>query len=351
MIMRFDPDKNCPYASGTNTFGDVVLSSRARLARNLEGFPFVNRASVGDCEEVESLLSPACETINPTEVSLEWVDLQDLSTVDKSMCVERHLISENFAHAQHPRAVMVGPELARSVMINEEDHLRIQCIQPGLNLMKAHEDVSALDYRMEELVAYAFDDTLGFLTACPTNVGTGARFSVMMHLPALRITKGFTQLRNACEGMSIAIRGYHGEGSKTIADLYQLSNQVTLGYNEEDLRTILEQEFLPTVIENERNARRTIIEHHASKLDDRIFRAQGVLENARLLPLDEAMDCLGRIRLGVCLDRITGVDINTINQLLIDIQQGHLQWRYGSDLNETQLKERRAELVKEKLVA
>ena len=236
-------------------------------------------------------------------------------------------------------------------MINEEDHLRIQSIKPGLDLLNAHKDVIAIDQRMEELVAYAFDDQLGFLTACPTNVGTGARFSVMMHLPALRITKGFRKLYNACEGMSIAIRGYHGEGSETIADLYQLSNQVTLGYNEEDLRSMLEDEFLPTVIENERNARMTIIQQHGAKLDDRVFRAQGILENAGLLPLEEAMDCLGRVRLGVSLERITNVNINTINQLFIDIQQGHLQWRFGDDLNESQLQEKRAALVKEKLAA
>jgi len=349
MIMQFDPDINCPYASGTTAFGDVVLSSRSRLARNLEGFPFVNCASAGDCEEVELLLAPACKSDD--DFPLEWVDLHELSAVERSMCAERHLISTNFADAKHPRGVMVGPELARSIMINEEDHLRIQSIKPGLDLLNSHNDVMAMDRRMENLVAYAFDEQFGFLTACPTNIGTGARFSVMLHLPALRITKGFRQLHNACQGMSIAIRGYHGEGSETIADLYQLSNQVTLGYNEEDLRSMLEDEFLPTVIENERNARMKIIELHSAKLDDRVYRAQGILENARILPLDEAMDCLGRVRLGVSLERITNVDINAINQLFIDIQKGHLQWRYGSDLNETELQEKRATLVKEKLAA
>ncbi len=349
MTVHFDPNINCPYASGTTAFGDVVLSSRARLARNLEGFPFVNSASVGDCEEVELLLAPACNCDD--DFTLVWVDLHKLSKVERAMCAERHLISTNFADADNPRGVMVGPELARSIMINEEDHLRIQSIKPGLDLLNAHNDVMAMDQRMEKLVAYAFDEQLGFLTACPTNVGTGARFSVMMHLPALRITKGFRQLYNACEGMSIAIRGYHGEGSETIADLYQLSNQVTLGYNEEDLRSMLEDEFLPTVIENERNARMKIIEKYGAKLDDRVFRAQGILENATILPLDEAMDCLGRVRLGVSLERITNLEINTINQLFIDIQNGHLQWRYDGNLSEAELQEKRATLVKEKFAA
>ena len=347
--MQFDPDNNCPYASGTTPFGDVVLSSRARLARNLEGFPFVNSASTGDCEEVEALLSPACKIED--DITLEWIDLHALSEMERNMCAERHLISTNFAAAKHPRGVMVGPELARSVMINEEDHLRIQSIQPGLNLLKGHEDVKTIDHRMEDLVAYAFDDRLGFLTACPSNVGTGARFSVMMHLPALKITKAFRQLHNACEGMSIAIRGYHGEGSNTIADLYQLSNQVTLGYNEDDLRSMLEDDFLPTVIESEREARMTIVQQYASKLDDRVFRAQGILQTAHLLPLEEAMDCLGRIRLGICLERITDIDINSVNQLFIEIQNGHIEWRFGNGLSETELQEFRATLVKEKLAA
>ena len=151
--------------------------------------------------------------------------------------------------------------------------------------------------------------------------------------------------------MSIAIRGYHGEGSKTIADLYQLSNQITLGFNEDDLRKMLENEFLPTVIESEREARMTIVQQFASKLDDRVFRAQGILQTARLLPLDEAMDCLGRIRLGVCLERITDIDINTINQLFIEVQRGHLEWRFGNDLTETKLQEFRANLVKEKFAS
>lgn len=348
--MKFDPDRNCPYASGTTAFGDVVLSSRARLARNLDGFPFVNRASSGDCTEVESLIQPACDC-DDEDLSLEWINLDDLSSVERAMYAERHLISEALAGAAHPRGVMVGPELARSVMINEEDHLRIQCIHPGLQLKKAHSDVNAIDEQMERHVAYAFSDRFGFLTACPTNLGTGARFSVLMHLPGLRITRSFTQVRNACEGMSIAIRGYHGEGSNTIADLYQLSNQVTLGYTEEDLRTVLEDEFLPTVIESERTARMSIAKEKVAKLDDRVFRAQGILQNARLLPLEEAMNCLGRIRLGVCLERIDGIEINMINQLFIEMQRGHLQWRYGDDLDETQLQERRAELVQEKLTA
>ncbi len=348
--MKFDPDRNCPYASGTTAFGDVVLSSRARLARNLEGFPFVNRASAGDCKEVESLLQPMCAD-SENELSLEWINLNDLSDIERDICAERHLISAGLASASHPRAFMLGSELARSVMINEEDHLRIQCIHPGLQLTKASSEVRLMDHRIEDLVAYAFDDRLGFLTACPTNVGTGARFSVLMHLPGLQITRGFNQLRNSCEAMSLAIRGYHGEGSKTISDLFQLSNQVTLGYTEEDLRSLLEDDFIPTVIEAEREARMTIVQKQPAKLDDRVFRAQGTLENARLLPLDEAMNCLGRIRLGICLDRITRIKVNTINQLFIEVQNGHLKLRFGDDLDDSQLKERRAELVKEKLAA
>ncbi|MDP7009453.1 MAG: ATP--guanido phosphotransferase [Phycisphaerales bacterium] len=348
--MKIDPNNNCPYASGQAPFGDVVLSSRARFARNLEGFPFVNRATASDCEEVETLVAPACSSETAAE-RLESIPFRDFCETDRAMCVERHLISEQFASSTHPHTLLVGPELSRSVMVNEEDHLRIQCIQPGLQLQEAHHAVSELDHRLEDCVAYAFHDELGFLTACPSNLGTGARFSVLLHLPGLKITKGFAQLHNACVGMSIAIRGYHGEGSNTIADLYQLSNQVTLGYSEDDLRILLEEKFLPIVIESERNARTRIIKEFSSKLDDRVFRAQGILENARLLSVEESMDCLGRIRLGVSLERIRDIEINTVNQLFIEIQKGHLQRRFGTDLSDSQLQEQRAILVQEKLTA
>ena len=346
--MKIDPIKNCPFNRDDSPFGDVVLSSRARLARNLDGFPFVHRSSSSDCKEVSSLIKQICDH-QPDDATLEWVNLDELDAQSTELFVERHLVSSDLANATHPRAIAVGPELSRSVMVNEEDHIRIQSIRPGLQLDEARKDVEALDIRIEEVIAYAFDEQLGFLTACPTNVGTGARFSVMLHLPALRIVKDLQRVRNACEGMSLAIRGYQGEGSKAIADLYQVSNQVTLGYTEEQLCSIIANDFLPPVIEWEREARKSVASNQYSKLEDQTHRSFGLLKSARMIKLHEAMQCLGNIRLGICLGLIDSIEIKTINKLFIEIHPAHLRHLYGIDTPDAEICSLRSDLLREKL--
>jgi protein arginine kinase len=348
--VRIDPDRNCPYNSGSTAFGDVVLSSRARLARNIKGFPFVNRATEGVCNEILDLVKPVCDGETAVD-TLEWVDLAAQDDPTRLMMVERHLVSSQLASAALPAAVAVGSELARSIMVNEEDHLRIQSIRPGLDFGAVHADVDALDDRLEQQVSLAFHHRWGYLTACPTNLGTGARFSVMLHLPGLRITKELERVAKACRDTSMAIRGYRGEGSKTVADLYQISNQATLGRTEDDLCEQLSEQLLPGIIEYERRARMLLIERDLGRLDDRTHRAFGLLREARLLDLDEAMTMLGRLRMGVCLERLSDIDINTVNQLIIEIQPGHLRWRFGDELDGNALDESRSRLVRERLAA
>ena len=346
--MKIDLEHNCPFNSDNTPFSDVVLSSRARLARNLEGFPFVNRSTTSDCMEVASLVSRICKQQN-SPLSLHWIDMDELDSMTTELFVERHLISMNLAQSTHPRAIAVGPELSRSVMVNEEDHIRIQSIRPGLQLNEVREDVHELDLCIEEVIAYAFDEQLGFLTACPTNLGTGARFSVMLHLPGLRIIKDLQRVHQACEGLSLAIRGYRGEGSGTVADLFQVSNQITLGNTEEQLCNFLCNEFMPPVIEWERKARMTIVKEQASKLDDQTFRSLGILRSARMLSSEEAMKCLGNLRLGVCLGRTEDIAMSTINQLIIEIHPAHIRRKYGNELSEDEIDRYRSEFIREKL--
>lgn len=348
--MRIDPDQNCPYSSGNSAFGDVVLSSRARLARNLDGFPFVNRSSEADSREVIKLVR-GMGTVGPSADALEWIDLEEQSPVTRRMLTERHLVSSMLADATHPAAVAVGPELCRSIMVNEEDHLRIQSIRAGLAMEEVRADVDALDDRLEEVVAIAFHPRWGYLSACPTNVGTGVRFSVLLHLPGLRIIQDLERIYRACRDTNMAIRGYHGEGSDTVADLYQVSNQVTLGSSAEELLVQLSEHFIPDIIKYERRARMLVVEREVAKLDDRTHRALGILREARLLTVDESMNLLGRLRLGVCMDRLPEIDVNTINQLFIDVQQGHVAWRISSDLDDGAINEARAALLREKLAA
>ena len=324
------------------------MSSRARLARNLEGFPFVNRSTDSDCKEVTSLVHRICEDDSPI-ASLEWVNVDDLDSITNELFVERHLISSHLAHADHPRALAIGAELARSVMVNEEDHIRIQSLRPGLQIHDVLDDVLELDRSIENVVAYAFSEVLGYLTACPTNLGTGARFSAMLHLPGLRLIKDLQRVRHACEAMGIAIRGYRGEGSGVVADLYQVSNQVTLGYTEQQLSNILAEDFLPTVIEWERQARMNILKNKASLLEDQTYRSLGLLQSARLLHLEEAMQCLGNIRMGVCMDQVEDIKVNTINQLLIEIHPAHLRWKFGENIDDEALPTYRSQLIREKL--
>jgi protein arginine kinase len=347
--MKIDPFADCPFDNDHAPDIDVVLSSRARLARNLEGFPFVHRSSVPDCNEVASLVSQICTHQNGNS-HLEWLDLAELEDSTTGIFVERNLVSQELAKASHPRAIAVGPELSRSVMVNEEDHVRIQSIRPGVQLKETLQDVQHLDLQIEEYIAYAFNEQLGFLTACPTNVGTGARLSVMLHLPALRIIKDLKRVQKACEGMSLAIRGYRGEGSKIIADLFQVSNQVTLGYTQEQLCSILADDFLPPVIDWERKARETIIENQREKLEDQTFRALGILQNARILKLHEAMQYLGNIRLGICTGVINNIELKTVNQLLIEIHPSHLRWKFGKDLLDDEILAARSRLLRETLI-
>ena len=343
-----DPTHNQLFSSADAPFGDVVLSSRARLARNLEGFPFVNKATSDDCNEVVDLLSNATSGIEEG-ISLDWISLDELDELRAQLFVERHLVSSKLIQSKHPRAVAIGKELVRSVMVNEEDHIRIQCIRPGLQLSSVFEDVCDLDNRLNEYISYAFHKNLGFLTACPTNVGTGARFSVMVHLPGLKIVKDLNRIQNTCKAMSLAIRGFHGEGSKALGDIYQVSNQVTLGYTEEDLLALIADEFLPPVIEWERKARMHIIETNAGELDDRINKAIRTLKTARILSLEEAMQCLGHIRLGVTTNRVSDIDINLINQSFINIQPAHIKWHSNSDLPDQDVPKVRCELIRELL--
>ena len=348
--MKLDPTTNCPFNSGNSPSGDVVLSSRARLARNLEGFPFVNQSSLSDCQEVTSLVQQITE--NPEQSSsLHWIDLEEFDPLQSSMLAERHLASSKLVHATYPRAIAVCDELSRSVMVNEEDHIRIQSLRPGLQLEEVFEDVKALDASLEDIIAYAFHDQFGFLTACPTNLGTGARFSVMLHLPGLKMIRDLGRIRNACQGLSLAIRGYRGEGSKVHADLYQVSNQITLGYTEEQLLHFLIEDFLPPVIDWERKARIQIVETKPDELDDQIFRSIGTLEHARLLDLEEAMQCLGNIRLGICTDRITHIEINSVNKLFIELHPAHLRWKYGEDIPDSSIPKYRCDLIREAILS
>jgi protein arginine kinase len=327
---------------------DVVMSCRVRLARNFAGFPFVARASNAQRREILNLVR---QVVSAAELADEmiWVDLLQAAQRDRQLLVERHLISRQLAEAEHPRAVAVSGDESLSIMVNEEDHLRMQVLATGRRLGDLLERMNQVDDAIESRLDYAFSRRFGYVTACPTNVGTGIRFSAMLHLPALKLTNEIERVRRAARDLHLAVRGYYGEGSESAGDFYQISNQVTLGRTEQELLNEFQERMLPQIIEYERHARRILVERNAALLDDRIHRALGILSSARLLGAEEAMKLLSRLRLGIHLGRLDGPDLETINRLMLQIQVAHLQLHVGAELDPEQRREARARLVREAL--
>ncbi|MEM1186363.1 MAG: protein arginine kinase [Planctomycetota bacterium] len=342
---------------------DVVLSSRVRFARNLSGFPFMPRSSRSDRAEVLELCRQRLTEPGFVEGSggarLSWVDLHRASRLDRALLVERQLISKQHADgklstgiggADEPRGVAVSlPDERVGIMVNEEDHLRVQVISSGLDLQGALERIDGLDDRLESHLDFAFSARFGYLTACPTNVGTGIRLSVMMHLPALKLTGEIEKVKHAAEDMSLAVRGHHGEGSDANGDLYQLSNQTTLGKSEHVLLSEMQGEIVPQVIEYERRARTVLLERRRAETEDSVMRALGVLRYARLLQASEAMDLLSKVRLGVMLGLIPEVDQTIVNTLWLHSEPAHLQRVLGHEMNQRDRRAARAELVRTRL--
>ena len=271
--------------------------------------------------------------LEPGELAgVSYVDVEKLPPVDRQFLVERQLISRELAEAEGSRGVVINEEEKFSVMINEEDHLRIQVMSSGLALQSAWEQINRIDDLIEQKVIYAFHDRLGYLTACPTNVGTGMRVSVMLHLPALVITRQIDKVFRSLQKISLAVRGLYGEGSQAMGDFYQISNQITLGRREEELiRQVAE--VVPVMIDYERRAREFLIKQSQKDLHDRVSRAYGILCTAQTISSEETMMLLSSVRMGVNLGLIEDVAIPTINQLFIHTQPAHLQKIRGMELD------------------
>lgn len=361
---------NAEWLTNTGDASDVVLSSRVRLARNLAGHVFVHRASK---EDRERALQTCRDWILAANVCdrIMWVDLHESPAIERNLLVERHLISKQHAKgkpstgagsaggpaggvatpaAEEPRAVAVSiPDERLSIMVNEEDHIRVQMLRAGLSLADCWRVASDIDDRLESGLDYAFSKKLGYLTACPTNVGTGMRMSVMLHLPALKVTGEIEKVKRAATDMNLAVRGFYGEGSDAVGDLYQISNQTTLGKPEGAVLADLQDSIIPEVIEYERHARNTLLSKRRSALEDQVFRALGALTHARLIAADESMQLLSLVRLGVVLGLIPQLSVQTVNMLFLLVQPAHLQRLMGKELDQEQRRIGRAAMIRERL--
>lgn len=354
-----------PWLSGDGTHADVVLSSRVRLARNLAGFLFVHKAPKAQRLKVLELCK-GCILKSKPAAQLGWVDVHQASAMQRSLLVERHLISKHHskgrplpagsekspARGDDPRGVAIStPDELLSIMVNEEDHLRLQVIRPGLALDQAWAQADAADTTLEARLDYAYSPRLGYLTACPTNVGTGVRMSVMLHLPGLKLTGDIEKVKRAAADMNLAVRGFYGEGSEAIGDVYQISNQTTLGKSEKMILQELQGQILPKVIEYERHARRTLATQRSTALEDQVYRAVGLLTSARLMTAEEAMQLLSHVRLGVVLGILRDLPQAGVNQLLLAVQPAHLQLILGREMDQEERKAARATLLRQRLLA
>ncbi|OPX23270.1 MAG: protein arginine kinase [Planctomycetales bacterium 4484_123] len=327
---------------------DVVFSSRVRLARNLAGMPFLTRCTETQLSEVAGLLRGALMRLSMGGETL-YVDLAATDAVDRQLLVERHLISKQLAETDIPRGVAIAGDETVAVMVNEEDHLRVQVLRGGLRLDACYGEIRRLDEMLEGQLSFAFSSRFGYLTACPTNVGTGLRVSVMMHLPALRLTGKLETALRAARDMHLAVRGLYGEGTEALGDMFQLSNQVTLGRSEEQIVADFRDEVVPVFIDYERQARKALLEHRRMALHDKVHRALAVLRSARLISSEEALQLLSYVRLGLSLEILDGLGVEDINELGLVVQPAHLQKLYDKRMSSAERAEARAALLRQRL--
>jgi protein arginine kinase len=336
------------WLRGSGPMSEIVISSRMRLARNLAAHRFLGKCTRHQRQAIEARVR---DTILSAQLAPQvlYVDLEQAPDIDRQLLVERHLISKQHAAAEGARGVAVGENETLSIMVNEEDHLRIQVLRSGLQLEEAWEQINAIDDKLESKLDFAFSPRFGYLTACPTNVGTGIRVSVMLHLPALKLTGEIEKVFRAAKDMRLAVRGLYGEGTEATGDFYQISNQTTLGKSEDDIISDFKHQVIPKIIDYERHARRTLANDRSVALEDKVCRALGLLRSARLISSEEVLSLLSHLRVGVNIGCIKDIDVRTINELFLLTQPAHLQKIQGKKLEGDLRRAARADYIRSRL--
>jgi protein arginine kinase len=337
------------WMKGTGPDADIVISSRIRLARNVEAVPFPHLMSESEGDKVVAEVRLAvAKPLKGKTGKLEFTILNQLSNNERQILVEKHLISPQHAQPGDYKAVVLSEDETVSVMVNEEDHLRIQCLLPGLQLREAWQRADKVDDLLEKTLDIAFCEPRGFLTACPTNAGTGMRASVMVHLPAMVMTNQMNRLIAAITQVGLTVRGLYGEGSEAAGNLFQISNQITLGRGEEEILGNLAA-VAKQIINQERAAREMLLKSNREALEDKVSRSYGILRHARIITSQEAINLLSSIRLGIDLDIIKGVDGTVLNELMVLTRPAYLQKLSGTELSPGERDVRRATLIRERL--
>jgi protein arginine kinase len=335
------------WLRGEGPHHQIVISSRVRFARNLRNRAFPGWAKKAERTSILEMIKPRVEDLTEMQDSFSEL-LQDLSALEKQVLVERHLISREHAAKGAGSAVIMNRRQTLSIMINEEDHLRMQSIRSGLQLRQAFKLLDKIDSALEGDLEFAYDPRLGYLTACPTNVGTGMRASAMLHLPGLVLSELINQVVQAVSKIGLAVRGLYGEGTEAMGNLFQISNQTTLGEKEDEIISRLTK-VIETIIEKEHDARQVLIQKKSNTLWDQIGRAYGVLTYAHAMTSKEALNLLSIIKLGVDLGAFPEDRRLPIDELFIDTQPAHLQKSSQQKLNAEERDHLRAQIIRDRL--
>ena len=336
------------WLSGRGPESDVVVSSRVRLARNLSDTNFAVRAKPDEQQRVVEAVNSALDATAYAKRG-KLVDDEQLTEERCGFLLERHLVSPDFLKSKLKRGLYIGEGEKTSLMVNEEDHLRFQTLESGFDFRTAFRSASDLDEKLEEQLGYAFTPELGFLTACPTNLGTGMRASVLVHLPGLVMAREIEKVLRGAAHVGLMVRGLYGEGSETKGHFFQISNQKTLGMSEAEIIETV-SDICRQVIEYERKAREYLVENLRTEVEDKVYRSLGLLRSARVLTSDEALNLLATVRLGVALGMINELKMDEVSRLLVLVRPENLQVVLGERLKPHERDERRATFVREALV-
>ncbi|WP_426348258.1 protein arginine kinase [Alloiococcus sp. CFN-8] len=338
--------KNWMYDGSSRV--EPIISSRIRIARNLKNISFPHKLNK---EKAEEIIKKFEDAFYVNEYMKREYSTQRLWEEEENKLLsfqEKHLISPNLIRSREKSAFIINREETVSIMLNEEDHMRLQCINSGFDLREAYATADKIDTLLEDSLDYAFHEELGYLTSCPTNIGTGLRASVMIHLPALTINKEITQVLKALAQVGMTIRGLYGEGSGAEGNIYQISNQITLGLSEEEIIENLEA-AIGQILQQENRARGYLLSNYKYDMEDKIFRSLAILESARVLKSKESLELLSNVRLGLELDLIKGIDNSIINGILVNSQPATLQYNIGRTLTDRERDVERAKFMRETL--
>ncbi len=340
---------SAPWLQGEGPHADMVLSTRIRLARNLRDVPFTHRAAD---EQLHGVLASVGSAVAPSTALAGGLllKMQDCTPIERQVLVERHLVSHELGDGARPRGIYLAPDERVSIMINEEDHLRLQALTPGFQLAEAWSLADSTDDVLDQSLDYAFSDEIGYLTACPTNAGTGLRASVLIHLPALVLLEEIQRVLKSVMQVGLNVRGLYGEHSEIMGNLFQISNQTTLGTSERDSIDKLER-VTRKIMEEEERARERMVRDARTQLEDKVWRAYGTLRYCRSIQAKEVINLCSAVRLGVAMGLDGLCPLSVVNELLVRTQPAHLQRQIGVEMAPSERNIHRARVVRERLAA